>query len=78
MCCLTPKNYFVANKAQNLGLGVLKMKDADAESSESESESDDEDGDDAPKEKDILGKLMGQERKKEAVAIQEVQDKPGS
>jgi hypothetical protein len=56
------------------------MKDADAESSENESESDgdDEDGDDAPKEKDILGKLMGQERKKEAAAIQEVQDKPGS
>jgi hypothetical protein len=52
------------------------MKDADAESSESES--DDSDDEDAPKEKDILGKLMGQERTKEAVAIQEVQDKPGS
>jgi hypothetical protein len=67
---------FIANKAQNLGLGVLKMKDADADSSESES--DDEDDDNAPKEKDILGKLMGQERTREAVTIQEVQDKPAS
>ena len=68
---------FVANKTQNLGLGVLKMKDADADSSESESDGEDDD-EDTPKEKDILGKLMGQERKKEAVTIQEVQDKPAS
>jgi hypothetical protein len=52
------------------------MKDADADSSESES--DESDTENAPKEKDILGKLMGQEKTKDAVGIQEVQDKPGS
>ncbi|KAJ8114257.1 hypothetical protein OPT61_g3810 [Boeremia exigua] len=61
----------------NLGLGVLKMKDAD-QSSESGSDTDMSDGDDDTKEKDVLGKLMGQEKAKEPAGIQEVSDKQGS
>jgi hypothetical protein len=65
--------------AQNLGLGVLKMKDGD-NSSESSSDSDSEmsDGEDGPKETDVLGKLMGQGKPKDAAGIQEVNEKQGS
>lgn len=62
----------------NLGLGVLKMKDADNDS-ESSSDTEMSDGDDDDtKEKDVLSKLMGQEKTKEAAGIQEVSDKQGS
>ncbi|KAJ4339155.1 hypothetical protein N0V95_007840 [Ascochyta clinopodiicola] len=63
----------------NLGLGVLKMKDADNSSeSSSDSDSDMDDAEDTTKEKDVLGKLMGQEKTKEAAGIQEVKDKQDS
>ncbi|KAH6642140.1 hypothetical protein C7974DRAFT_96070 [Boeremia exigua] len=65
----------------NLGLGVLKVKDAD-HSSESSSDSDSEMGDgdgdsNNTKEKNLLGKLMGQDKTKEAAGIQEVNEKQG-
>lgn len=53
------------------------MKDANA-SSTSGSDTDMSDDGDAVKEKDVLGKLMGQEKNKEAAGIQEVNDKQGS
>lgn len=64
---------------QNLGLGVLKMKDAE-QSSESSSDSEMSDVDDATekKEKDVLGKLMGQEQTKEPAGIQEVDEQKRS
>lgn len=63
---------------QNLGLGVLKMKDAD-ESSESSSDSEMSDvEDDTAKEKDVLGKLMGQEKPTEPAGIQEVNEQQRS
>lgn len=65
------------NAPQNLGLGVLKMKDGD-HSSTSGSDTEMSDDEDMTKEKDVLGKLMGQEKKKEVAAIQEVNDKQGS
>ncbi|KAJ4372769.1 hypothetical protein N0V86_008135 [Didymella sp. IMI 355093] len=61
----------------NLGLGVLKMKDGE-NSSTSGSDTEMSDDEDTTKEKDVLGKLMGQEKKKDAAAIQEVNDKQGS
>ncbi|KAJ4406834.1 hypothetical protein N0V91_004264 [Didymella pomorum] len=61
----------------NLGLGVLKMKDGE-NSSTSGSDTEMSDEEDTIKEKDVLGKLMGQEKKKDAAAIQEVNDKQGS
>ncbi|KAF9700522.1 hypothetical protein EKO04_001895 [Ascochyta lentis] len=67
----------------NLGLGVLKMKDADNSSdsssdSDNDSDSEMDDVEDTAKEKDVLGKLMGQEKTKEAAGIQEVNEKQGS
>ncbi|KZM26558.1 uncharacterized protein EKO05_0005397 [Ascochyta rabiei] len=65
----------------NLGLGVLKMKDAEnssESSSGSDSDSDMNDAEDTAKEKDVLGKLMGQEKTKEAAGIQEVNEKQGA
>ncbi len=62
---------------QNLGLGVLKMKDAD-HSSESDSDTEMSDNDNDTKEKDVLSKLMGQEKTKEPAGIQEVNDNQGS
>lgn len=62
---------------QNLGLGVLKMKDANASDSSSDSDMSDDD-DNNTKEKDVLGKLMGQEKTKETAGIQEVNEKQGS
>lgn len=56
------------------------MKDGD-NSSESSSSSDSEmgdDDDDNTKEKDVLGKLMGQEKIKEPAGIQELGEKQGS
>lgn len=53
------------------------MKDAD-NSSESSSDTEMSDGDEDTKEKDVLGKLMGQEKTKEPAGIQEVSDKQGS
>lgn len=50
------------------------MKDAE-NSSESSSDSDMSDGEDAAKEKDVLSKLMGQEKAKDAAGIEEVNDK---
>ncbi|KAF1924208.1 uncharacterized protein M421DRAFT_14286, partial [Didymella exigua CBS 183.55] len=61
----------------NLGLGVLKMKDGE-DSSTSGSDTEMSDDEDTVNEKDVLGKLMGQEKKKDAAAIQEVSDKQGS
>ncbi|KAF2202790.1 hypothetical protein GQ43DRAFT_298999 [Delitschia confertaspora ATCC 74209] len=63
----------------DLGLGVLEHKGHNGEDKESEDESeDDEDNADENKErsneKDILGKLMGQNRRKAPAAIQEVGD----
>lgn len=63
---------------QNLGLGVLKMKDADTSESSSNSDSDISDDEDTTKEKDVLGKLMGQEKTKGAAGIQEVHEKQDS
>ncbi|RMZ71199.1 Cysteine ase [Pyrenophora seminiperda CCB06] len=56
----------------NLGLGVLEEKDPNA-SSDSDSASDTEDG---SEEKDVLGKLMGREKKKKQhpAAIEVVQE----
>ncbi|KAF3042972.1 hypothetical protein E8E12_009421 [Didymella heteroderae] len=61
----------------NLGLGVLKMKDGE-NSSTSGSDTEMSDDEDTTKEKDVLGKLMGQEKNKDAAAIEEVNDKQGS
>jgi hypothetical protein len=62
-----------------LGLGVLEHKDGSAEDTEMQYESEDGDsqdesgkGKERSKEKDILGKLMGLDRK-EQVNIQEVE-----
>ncbi|OAL46740.1 hypothetical protein IQ07DRAFT_590274 [Pyrenochaeta sp. DS3sAY3a] len=54
----------------NLGLGVLEEKDSNAGDS-SDSEGDTED---TGKEKDVLGKLMGQKRNGEPVNIEVLQD----
>lgn len=55
---------------QNLGLGVLEDKDSNAsDSSDSEG-----DAEDTGKEKDVLGKLMGQKRNGEPINIEVVQD----
>jgi len=55
----------------NLGLGVLEEKDPNA-NSDSDSASDTEDGE---QEKDVLGKLMGREKKKQdSAAIEVVQN----
>ena len=51
------------------------MKDADGSDSSDSEMSDD---DDNTKEKDVLGKLMGQEKATEAAGIQEVNEKQGS
>jgi hypothetical protein len=56
---------------QDLGLGVLEEKDPDADEI-SESDSDGSDTEDGGKEKDVLGKLMGREKAKNAVSVQEV------
>ena len=60
---------------QNLGLGVLKMKDADNSGNSSNNDSDMSDDEDITNEKDVLGKLLGQEKTKEAAGIQEVHEK---
>lgn len=59
---------------QDLGLGVLEERDPNAGSA---SESDDDDPT-HPKEKDVLGKLMGQARTKERGAIEEVSGEKGT
>ncbi|KAJ4984847.1 hypothetical protein SVAN01_09631 [Stagonosporopsis vannaccii] len=61
---------------QNLGLGVLKVKDPD-NSSDSSSDTEMSDGDENTEEKDVLGRLMGQEKPKEPAGIQEVSEKQG-
>jgi hypothetical protein len=53
------------------------MRDAD-NSSDSSSDSEMSDGEDNTREKDVLGKLMGQEKTKDAAGIQEVDDRQGS
>jgi hypothetical protein len=53
------------------------MKDGE-NSSTSGSDTEMSDDEDTTKEKDVLGKLMGQEKKNDAAAIQEVNDKQGS
>lgn len=69
----------------NLGLGVLEERDPDAESSSSESEGSDEEedmvatsgdqrGGRVRREKDVLGRLMGQKRGGAGVQIQELGD----
>ena len=59
--------------SQDLGLGVLEAKDPNAEdSSDSDKEGSDTEGDGI--EKDVLGKLLGHERKKDQAGIQVVQD----
>lgn len=64
---------------QNLGLGVLKMKDAGQSSdSDSDSEMSDVDGNTEKKEKDVLSKLMGQEKTKEPAGIEEVNEQTRS
>lgn len=50
------------------------MKDT-ANGSESSSDSDMSDDEDTTKERDVLGKLMGKEKAKDAAGIQEVSDK---
>lgn len=61
---------------QNLGLGVLKMKDAGQSSdSDSDSEMSDVDDNTEKKEKDVLSKLMGQEKAKEPAGIEEVNER---
>jgi len=55
---------------------VLEEKDPNAE--ESEGSESDENMEDVGKEKDVLGKLMGREKKKQGVVVQEVQDAQAS
>lgn len=56
----------------NLGLGVLEEKDPNASNLSSDSESDDEGGSEGKRERDIMGKLMGQQR--HGAGIQIVED----
>ena len=56
---------------------MLKVKDTD-NSSESSSDTEMSDGDDNTEGKDVLGKLLGQEKLKESAGIQEVGEKQGS
>ena len=53
------------------------MKDGDT-SSTSGSDTEMSDDEDTTKEVNVLGKLMGQEKKKDTAAIQEVTEKQGS
>ena len=55
---------------QNLGLGVLEQRNGD-ESSGGESDNEDEQSADGG-ERDVLGRLMGQKREREAVGIEVV------
>ena len=55
---------------QNLGLGVLEQRNGD-ESSGDKSDSEDEQTADGG-ERDVLGRLMGQKREREAVGIEVV------
>lgn len=62
------------NCGQDLGLGVLEEKDPNADS-DAESASDAEDGD---TEKDVLGKLMGREKKQDPAGIEVLPNTTGS
>jgi hypothetical protein len=65
---------------QNLGLGVLEERDDDADEGPPELLEHAREGGDTEQhhqEKDILGKLMGREKRTEPVGIQEVVDTQG-